>query len=201
MSEPVKTGSDCDICRDLAPLVQDGAASAASAALVKAHLESCAACRARFPDLAGAGGALPAQPEPDDGKVLHALRERINGLLLAFMVGGVLLGNVVMFSRSFSVFYLLIFPLVTGVAYWIDSRLWRLTPLLACAMAFVPAYLSLWAQAGGSSFRPVRALIHTVVQNRELWVLLIVLCLLGALAARLFKYAVQGGKSDEKADR
>lgn len=198
MSEPIKITIPCDVCRDLAPLVQDGAASPGSARLVREHLATCAECRALFPDLAGEGERLPAPP-PDDGKILLAMRDRINGLLLAFVVGGVLLGNLVMFSANFSAFFLLIFPAVTGVAYWIDSRLWRLTPLLACVMAFVPNYLRLLEQAQGS-LRPLRALVHTVRQEWGMWVLLVVLCLLGALAARLFKYAVKGEKTDEKAE-
>ncbi len=200
MSEPVKITIPCEVCRDLAPLVQDGAASAGSAALVREHLQTCAGCRALFPDLAGAGETLPAPPPPDDGRVLRALRERINGLLLAFMAGGTLLGNLVMFSPNFSVFFLLIFPAVTGVACWLDSRLWRLTPLLACVMAFVPDYLRLLGEAQGT-LRPVRAFVHAVRNGWLLWAVLIVLCLLGALAARLFQYAVKGEKSDETADR
>lgn len=201
MSEPVKITIPCDVCRDLAPLVQDGAASEGSAALVRAHLAACADCRALFPDLAGEGERLPAPPQPDDGKILLAMRDRINGLLLAFVVGGALFGNLVMFSGSFSAFFLLIFPAVTGVAYWIDSKLWRLTPLLACVMAFVPDYLRLFAQAHGSSLRPLRALVHTVRQEWSVWALLVILCLLGALAARLFKYAVKGEKRDERSER
>lgn len=200
MSEPVKITIPCDACRDLAPLVQDGAASAGSAALVHEHLAACAECRALFPDLAGEGERLPAPPPPDDGKILRVMRDRLNGLLLAFMAGGVLLGNLVMFSGQFSAFFLLIFPAVTGVAYWIDSKLWRLTPLLACVMAFVPDYLRLW-QAARGSLRPLRALVHTVRQEWGLWALLVILCLLGALAARLFKYAVKGEKQNEKAER
>ena len=200
MSEPQKLTIPCEVCRDLAPLVQDGAASPGSEALVREHLQTCADCRALFPDLAGAGERRPDLPPPDDGKVLRAMRERLNGLLLAFMLGGTLLGNVVMLSSSFRVLFLLIFPAVTGIAYWIDSRLWRLTPLLACVMAFVPEYLRLFAGARGS-FRLIRAFVHTVRLVWELWVLLIVLCLLGALAARLFKYAVKGEKNHEKPDR
>ena len=200
MSEPVKITIPCEVCRDLAPLVQDGAASESSAALVREHLQTCADCRALFPDLAGAGEAPPAPPQPDDGRVLRAMRERINGLLLAFMVGGTLLGNVVMLSSGFRVLFLLIFPLVTGIAYWADSRLWRLTPLLACVMAFVPDYLRLFAEARGN-FRLLKAFVHTVRAVWPLWVLLLVLCLLGALAAKLFKYAVKGEKTDETTDR
>ena len=200
MSEPVKLTIPCDACRDLAPLMQDGAASEGSAALVRAHLATCADCRALFPDLAGAEEPLPAPPPPDDGEILLALRERINGLLLAFVAVGALLGNVVMYSQHFSVLFLLIFPLVTGIAYWIDSKLWRLPPLLACGMAFVPDYLRLLGQARGS-LRPLRALVHTVRQEWSVWALLVILCLLGALAARLFKYAVKGEKRDEKSER
>ena len=35
----------CDVIRDLLPLYTEGIASEASAALVEAHLETCAVCR------------------------------------------------------------------------------------------------------------------------------------------------------------
>ena len=46
-----KTSIPCAVCRDLAPLVADGVASAESEALVCAHLEVCPACAAEWPEL------------------------------------------------------------------------------------------------------------------------------------------------------
>lgn len=200
MSEPAKITIDCAVCRDLAPLVQDGVASESSARLVREHLAACADCRALFPDLAGEGQSPPVLPEPDDGRVLRAVRERIHGLLLLFMMGGILVGNLAMFSENSAACYLLIFPVVTGVARWLDARQWRLAPLLACAMELVPVWFRYYQVAQGP-WRPLKALIHATRACGPLWLLLILLCLAGALAARLFRYAVKGEKTHEKTER
>ena len=43
---PEPNAISCAVCRDLAPLVADGVASADSAALVRAHLAACPSCAA-----------------------------------------------------------------------------------------------------------------------------------------------------------
>ena len=53
----------CDVCRDLIPLVQDGAASDASVRLVAQHIAHCPDCLAFWQ-----AGASPQTP--DDGRVL-----------------------------------------------------------------------------------------------------------------------------------
>ena len=86
-----KTSIPCAVCRDLAPLVADGVASADSAALVRAHLAACPSCAAEWPALAAGTGAPPAAETPlpagpDDARVLRRLRRRLKNrtaLLLA----------------------------------------------------------------------------------------------------------------------
>ena len=96
-----KTSIPCAVCRDLAPLVADGVASAESEALVRAHLEVCPACAAEWPELC-AEGERPDQadvpetvPLPDDIRVLRRLHRKLNRrsalLLTAGALGGALL--------------------------------------------------------------------------------------------------------------
>ena len=76
---------------------------------------------------------------------------------------------------------LLCFPLVCGVICWFDNFLWRLVPVLAALVWFVwtlaaelPYYTSWQGAVAGSAVG-------------ALWPF--VFCIIGALAASLFKYA------------
>ena len=73
----------CEACRDLIPLVQDGAASDASVQLVAQHIAHCRDCRAFWQ--AGAPAAAP-----DDGKVLSRILRRLLLVLCAALWAGAL---------------------------------------------------------------------------------------------------------------
>ncbi len=180
---PRSSGISCDVCRDLAPLVADGVASADSAALVREHLTHCASCRAEFPELSPDDtGARPADalPVPDEKRVLRRMQNKLTLWLLGFLVLGLGGSMLVVFSPH-STLALLCFPLVCGVICWFDDFLWRLVPVLAAVVWFVwtlaaelPYYTS-WQAAVLSS------------ATGALWPF--VFCVIGALAASLFKYA------------
>lgn len=179
----------CGVCRDLAPLVQDGIASDDSAVLVHAHLAGCPDCRAQFPGLwAEAGQAPPAPPAgPDDARVLRRLRRRVNLWLLAFLVFGMLLGTALLYSQRHGFLLILLFPLLGGVSYWFAPRLWRWVP---AAVALLTGYNQITSALAnpGDSWREIlfdTALVSAVMA---------VLCLIGVLAAALLKYAFKGGK-------
>ena len=75
---PEPNAISCAVCRDLAPLVADGVASADSAALVRAHLAACPSCAAEWPALAAETGAPPAAEPPlpagrDGARVLRTI--------------------------------------------------------------------------------------------------------------------------------
>lgn len=193
MSEPKKIPEPpvtlpCVICRDLLPLVQDGVASPESEAAVRAHLQHCEACRALWPE---AGEPPALAPLPDDEKVVRKLRERINGWLLAFIAVGLVLGLACSRSNLASgLLFVLIFPFVSGFTYWWGGRVWRAIPPLGAVLwavfnlvdtrrYFVP-------EPSGTIAWIVSALAGAAV--------VAALCLIGALAAALLKYAF-GGKT------
>lgn len=193
MSEPKKIPEppvtlSCEICRDLLPLVQDGVASPESEAAVRAHLQHCEACRALWPE---AGEPPALAPLPDDEKVVRKLRERINGWLLAFIAVGLVLGLACSRSNLASgLLFVLIFPFVSGFTYWWGGRVWRAIPPLGAVLwavfnlvdtrrYFVP-------EPSGTIAWIVSALAGAAV--------VAALCLIGALAAALLKYAF-GGKT------
>lgn len=193
MSEPKKIPQPpvtlpCEICRDLLPLVQDGVASPESEAAVRAHLQSCEACRALWPE--AGKQAVPALL-PDDEKVVRKLRERINGWLLLFIVAGLLLGLACSRSHLASgLLFVLIFPFVSGFTYWWGGRTWRVVPPLAAV---------LWAVC---QLIDTRKFYVPDAYGTFAWltagcmgaVVVAVLCLVGTLAAALLKYAFGGKK-------
>ena len=178
---PRQSGISCDVCRDLAPLVADGVASADSTALVKEHLAHCETCRAEFPELCPEATETPAIPAlPDEGRVLRRMQNKLTLWLLGFLVLGLGGSMLVVFSPH-STLALLCFPLVCGVICWFDDFLWRLVPVLAAVVWFV------WTLAAELPYYTnwQRAVFSSAVG--ALWPF--VFCVIGALAASLFKYA------------
>lgn len=183
-----KTSIPCAVCRDLAPLVADGVASAESEALVRAHLEVCPACAAEWPELC-AEGERPDQadvpetvPLPDDIRVLRRLHRKLNRRSALLLTAGALGGALLTYSNRFNLI-ILFFPLVCGVFSWQRDPAWRVLPVLTflctAGMALVMdawqhSYTNIWAAVRGG-----------------LWmgVISAALCLIGALAGRLFAYA------------
>lgn len=193
MSEPKKIPEPpvtlpCEICRDLLPLVQDGVASPESEAAVRAHLQTCESCRALWPE----AGENPAPtPLPDDEKVVRKLRDRVNGWLVTFIAFGLIWGMASSRLQFLNgLLFVLIFPFVSGFTYWMGGRVWRAIPPLAAVLwavfnlvdtrrYFVP-------EPSGTIAWIVSALAGAAV--------VAALCLIGALAAALLKYAF-GGKT------
>ena len=183
-----KTSIPCAVCRDLAPLVADGVASAESEALVRAHLEVCPACAAEWPELC-AEGERPDQadvpetvPLPDDIRVLRRLHRKLNRRSALLLTAGALGGALLTYSNRFNLI-ILFFPLVCGVFSWQRDPAWRVLPALTFLYtagmaleldAWQHSYTNIWAAVRGG-----------------LWmgVISAALCLIGALAGRLFAYA------------
>ena len=183
-----KTSIPCAVCRDLAPLVADGVASAESEALVRAHLEVCPACAAEWPELCAEGerpdhADVPETvPLPDDIRVLRRLHRKLNRRSALLLTAGALGGALLTYSNRFNLI-ILFFPLVCGVFSWQRDPAWRVLPALSflctTGMALVldawqHSYTNIWAAVRGG-----------------LWmgVISAALCLIGALAGRLFAYA------------
>lgn len=80
----------CGICRDLLPLVLDGVAAPESEAAVRAHLDTCPACRAVWQAECGDVPAPAPDTLPDDAKILRRLRRRVR-IWLALALAAALL--------------------------------------------------------------------------------------------------------------
>lgn len=165
----------CEICKDLLPLVEDGVASEASCAAVRAHLEQCPACRAL------AGENLPPPPAPDGAALLRRLRRTLRGFALVVLLAGALFGMGL--SGSIDMFYnSLLMPALGAAAYYV----WRwkaigvLPPLLA-GMSLV-----CWALCWGWGIEaePLPAFL--------IWAAIYcVLALVGVAIAGLFHFALK----------
>ena len=183
-----KTSIPCAVCRDLAPLVADGVASAESEALVRAHLEVCPACAAEWPELC-AEGERPDQadvpetvPLPDDIRVLRRLHRKLNRRSALLLTAGALGGALLTYSNRFNLI-ILFFPLVCGVFSWQRDPAWRVLPVLTfLCTAGMALVLDAWQHSYTNIWAAVRD---------GLWmgVISAALCLIGALAGRLFAYA------------
>lgn len=179
------TNIPCAVCRDLAPLVADGVASAESEAMVRAHLAGCPACAAEWPALCTEASARPADAPPalpDDSRVLRRLRRRLNrrtALLLA--VGA--LGGTLLAGSNHTNLVILFFPLVCGILSWQRDTAWRVLPALTfVCTALMTLLLDTPAYTGLGIWTAVRA-------GLALGVVSAVLCVIGAVAGRLLAYA------------
>lgn len=161
----------CDACRDLIPLVQDGAASDASVQLVAQHIAHCRDCRAFWQ--AGAPAAAP-----DDGKVLSRIHRRLRLVLAAALAAGALVAfwlNTYAYRPEYSV---VILPVVGALGCLLLRRRWYFAPPAVAALGFV------WHLVATDGWQ--EPLVFAVGYG--------LLCLLGALAAKLLVYAF--GKGD-----
>ena len=161
----------CEACRDLIPLVQDGAASDASVQLVAQHIAHCRDGRAFWQ--AGAPAAAP-----DDGKVLSRIHRRLRLVLAAALAAGALVAfwlNTYAYRPEYSV---VILPVVGALGCLLLRRRWYFAPPAVAALGFV------WHLVATDGWQ--EPLVFAVGYG--------LLCLLGALAAKLLVYAF--GKGD-----
>lgn len=184
---PEPNAISCAVCRDLAPLVEDGVASADSAALVRAHLAACPSCAAEWPALAAETGAPPAAETPlpagpDDARVLRRLRRRLKNRTALLLAAGVVGGTLLTYSR-YSVLVFLFFPLVCGVLCWQRDPAWRVLPPLTLTVSALAAFIS-------SQLEHSYTNLWAAVRGALGWgVFTAALCLVGALAGYWLAYA------------
>ncbi len=95
--------TQCEIIQDLLPLYHDGACSAASRALVEAHIAGCEECRALLTELEEPLPTAAAPAELERGDRLKAARRRVVGKT-ALSVSAVFLA-VVMFVAGGAALY------------------------------------------------------------------------------------------------
>ena len=122
----------CDICCDLIPLVVDGVASEDSEAAVKAHIETCPACREMYQGELERG-ITSLRAKAADEKVLRRLRVRLawQGLLLTCAA------LAVMIFAAQPVLLLWMLPAVGAASYALMRRYSAAVPVLAGAASLV----------------------------------------------------------------
>ncbi|NMD43075.1 MAG: hypothetical protein GYA86_07185, partial [Firmicutes bacterium] len=86
---------DCEVIRDLIPLVNDDVASEESKRVVNAHCERCGDCRRLLLDEGGG--------QPDDNRIIRALKRSVLTTQLAVLAGGILIG--IWFTGSNNILY------------------------------------------------------------------------------------------------
>ena len=89
---------NCDIVKDLLPLVAEDMASEESIAFVKAHLETCETCRKSYEEMKTPVEAEPAAPLNAVRKSVKKRGRRIAGLI-AFLVAALLLGTLARLTK------------------------------------------------------------------------------------------------------
>ena len=167
----------CDVCRDLMPLAADGAASADSEALVKAHVAHCAACAELW---RACGGAVPRRA-PDDARVLRVLRRALALRALALLA----LGGLGCFAAA------ALGAVRPGVALWallgwgalarwaVQRAAWPLALAVGCVIGAVEWALSGFGLAAAGACALVALLCAAAAA-------------LGVLTASLLAFAVTG---------
>lgn len=108
---------NCDICRDLIPLVGDGVASAESEKAVRAHTAECRECALLLD-----GKLVPALPPSESPRTLLRVKRRLTILYTALMMLGVFFGLSITASEEMF-FNCLIMPIV-GVCGYLVFR-WK----------------------------------------------------------------------------
>ncbi|HIW54422.1 MAG TPA: zf-HC2 domain-containing protein [Candidatus Ruthenibacterium merdigallinarum] len=167
----------CDVCRDLMPLAADGAASADSEALVKAHVAHCAACA----ELWRACGGAVLRRAPDDARVLRRLRRALALRALALLA----LGGLGCFAAA------ALGTVRPGVALWallgwgalarwaVQRAAWPLALAVGCVIGAVEWALSGFGLAAAGACALVALLCAAAAA-------------LGVLTASLLAFAVTG---------
>lgn len=169
----------CEVCRDLIPLVQDGAASPRSVQLVGRHIEHCESCRAFWQ-------ADAPPPAPDDGRVLARIHRRLRLVQIAALAAGTLVG---LWLTSFGYamqWNVVVMPAVGALGALMLRRRWYLVPVSVGIAAFF------WHAALENAFN-----YPQVVGMALYGAMYAGLCLLGAMAAKLFLYAFGKENQDD----
>lgn len=170
----------CEICMDLIPLVQDGAASEDSCRAVEAHVASCPQCRAVFT------GQPPAQVHIKP--MVAKMQRKLRCLFVLFLFLGIFFGtSIAQLSGAFSIIFIM--PIIGMLAYGVYrwKALW-LVPLLLLAMYSLSQILLILRHV--IDFNPLECLLWAV--------LTIVFSDVGVLIAGLFHFGLRKEKHDDE---
>lgn len=161
---------NCGICRDLIPLVKDGAASEESENAVRRHISECAACGELF------DGVVPEAPKPP--KALKRVKRRLNSLYIALMVLGLYAGLSV--TSGMDIFYNFLIMPAAGVLGYLAFR-WKaafILPIILLVMNIITNALGVF----GAERLGFLELLN--------WTLIYILFILaGIVVAMLFRFA------------
>ena len=168
----------CDMCMDLMPLVQDGVASADSAAAVEDHIKDCPECRAVYE------GQLPAPSE----KIMDEIRNKLRVFLSMVLVFGVLYG--VSLTAGEGLFLnAVVMPVIGAVGYYL---------LRGKAVYDIPC-LILLTHLVTNTFGLLRGVEHLDILSLLMWCGLYALFAeIGTVIAWLLHFAMGKGDTHEK---
>ncbi len=175
---------NCNICRDLLPLVQDGVASPESEELVRAHIEECGECKAMFGNIPADNEKAPEKPPVTKG--LKSAKRYLTVVYAAVMLLGLYVGLSLTAGEDMF-FNTLIMP-VAGALGYLAFR-WRslwIVPALTLIINFIANGLGLFAE---------RLDILSILAWTFLYSLF---ALAGIIIAMLFHFAIFYKKNRDK---
>lgn len=171
----------CDICMDLMPMVQDGAASEDSCRAVEEHIAHCEHCRALWP------GEVPPKPHRQE-EVFRKVQRKVQMFSTMLMMFCIFFG--LGLTAGSSVFYnCLIMPFIGALGYLVFQ--WKAlynVPILLFLMHFLV-----------NGFGMIRGIQHLDVLTLIFWTFLYcIFAVVGIVIAGLLHFAFKKEDRYEK---
>ena len=170
----------CDIILDLIPLVKDNVASSDSRELVLEHIKTCEGCRLSF-ETDSDNYLLRTQEQLDDKRILASIKKSIYIMGIAFLILGSIIGFFISSSSGLPYNFILM-PVIGCVGYMVLKNKWYFAPLGVFCVSYLWFFIK-YAMENG--FDGGIALSNPLFYS----ILFTVLVLIGAVIAKLLKYA------------
>lgn len=168
------TKLDCSVICDLIPLCRDGIASEESEKLVKEHIADCENCKHEFYEDFAA--ETDGKIEPDDKKIVGALKKRWTVALAALLIVGALIGSFA--ASGMSLYYnVAVMPFVGIAAYILLRPRYYIAPITVAAATI----------AYGALYNRISMSIYAQFAVKYAWLIMI-----GYFAGFLFRFALFG---------
>lgn len=120
----------CDVCMDLAPLVQDNVASEDSKEIVYEHIKECKDCQRLF------NSFEEAAPKMDEEKILKKIKKQLFVGAMVIISLGAMIGLAL--SESMGMFYnILIMPTIGAIGYLALRKKAYLVPLILLGFSYI----------------------------------------------------------------
>lgn len=178
---------DCDVVKDLIPLVNDDVASGASRRLVNDHCEGCSDCRRLLADERGR--------QPEDDRIIRALKKSVLATQIAVLTIGVLIG--IWFTGSSNTLYnFYIMPFVGALAYFALRKKSLYVPLFIIALTALFRMLKAIPYLDAGPLQNLRAL-GAILQSSLPYALIYALLAAAGIAVSFLLIYTFRGERDE----